>query len=197
MRQKQINTKFAIMLCFTLLAIMFTMALISALPFCLQDNYQNKIPCVLYTPIINCSSVAYIYQMSNNVSFGSMALSSANPSCSGSCVYNMTFNVSTLGNYFVQLCDGSHSSISVSPAIPNTAYPLLFKVDFSKAIYIVILILIFLAVILLCYLRQFIFAGFLSLITGFILLFSGINFLISFLVITIGALLIFLTKRNN
>lgn len=89
------------------------------------------------------------------------------------------------------------SAICQAPEIPAPTYPDLFRLDFTQKINIILLVLFFIIILILIFYKYLMYASILVIIWGFIFLFSGINLLISFLIIAIGCIfaLIFGGKR--
>jgi amino acid transporter len=71
------------------------------------------------------------------------------------------------------------------------------SIDFTQPMNIIIFIFFVMIILILTYLQIFALAGILAIFLGFILLFSGINQFICFLIIISGLMIMFLSKKGK
>lgn len=93
---------------FLVLALSFVSA-----SLCDDITEQQDIPCEVQTTKITCSSDALITKTTNSSLNESKTMVLLDSGCSGSCIYNFSFDYNQLGSYTIDLCDGQYSVISV------------------------------------------------------------------------------------
>jgi hypothetical protein len=98
-------------------------------------------------------------------------------------LYDYTCSLS--GHY----SDNVINFISSNSVNSGNIHPEWFKVDFTQKIYLLLLALFFIIIFALVFFRQFYWASALTLLIGFVLLFSGILWIFAFIVIVMGVVM--------
>lgn len=109
--------------------------------------------------------------------------------------FNYTFcKTNVEGTYIYDYFDDKGNTYVNSFRITKEKGTGVFNIDFSQPIYIAIAVILIIGIAILCIYGLFVYASALTIILGFVFLYSGINVLLSGIAIMIGVILAFVKK---
>lgn len=80
---------------------------------CNDSIVYTAIPCEIITEATNCSTDAIISNIANTSDNSTRTMDLLIPGCTSNCQYNFTFNISTIADYQVSICNDRYSVIEV------------------------------------------------------------------------------------